>query len=57
MLQLKPKEPVPVYGSPLAIGLLEHKMRENRVEKYASCGQCKWGSGCSSASFLPNSST
>lgn len=34
MLQLKPKDPVPVYGSPLAIGLLEHKMRENRTEKY-----------------------
>ncbi len=34
ILQLKPKDPVPVYGSPLAIGLLEHKMRENRVEKY-----------------------
>lgn len=34
MLQLRPKEPVPVYGSPLAIGLLDHKMRENRVEKY-----------------------
>ncbi len=34
MLQLKPKDPVPVYGSPLAIGLLDHKMRENRVEKY-----------------------
>lgn len=34
MLQLKPKDPVPVYGSPLAIGLLDHKMRENRLEKY-----------------------
>jgi mRNA degradation ribonuclease J1/J2 len=34
MLQLRPKDPVPVYGSPLAIGLLDHKMRENRVEKY-----------------------
>ncbi len=34
MLQLKPKEPVPVYGSPLAIGLLDAKMRENRTDKY-----------------------
>ena len=34
MLQLRPKEPVPVYGSPLAIGLLEAKMRESRTDKY-----------------------
>lgn len=34
ILQLKPKEPVPVYGSPLAIGLLEAKMRENRTDKF-----------------------
>ncbi|CAN5703325.1 ribonuclease J [soil metagenome] len=31
--QLKPKTKIPVYGSPLAIGLLDAKIREHRCEK------------------------
>ncbi len=34
MMQLRPKEPVPVYGPALAMGLLDAKMRESRTEKY-----------------------
>ncbi len=34
MMQLRPKEPVPVYGPALAMGLLDAKMRESRMEKY-----------------------
>jgi ribonuclease J len=32
--QLKPKRKIPVYGSPLAIGLIEAKLREHRVDKW-----------------------
>src|SRR5690606_3001951 len=33
LMQLKPKNPIRVYGSPLALGLLESKIREHRMEK------------------------
>ena len=33
LAQLKPTKPVPVYGSPLAMGLLEAKIIEHRIEK------------------------
>jgi len=34
MMQLRPKDPVPVYGPALALGLLDAKMRESRTDKY-----------------------
>ena len=39
LLQLKPKEVIPVYGSPLALGLLDAKLKEYRVEKHVDLRQ------------------
>jgi ribonuclease J len=34
--QLKRRTPIPIFGSPLAIGLVERKLAEHRLKKYAT---------------------
>jgi len=35
--QLHDREPIPIYGSPLALGFIEGKLLEARQDKYADC--------------------